>query len=359
MSIRQAFEVQAEACATLGSPFTARVLRLLNDLLTRQTAVGRRVLDWSGDPSVGADSVPLRLAGGLHALALSGQNTALAALYPPSASSDRTPDTALKQALTAALTENEALLLDWLNNAPQTNESGRAAALIPAAHMLNSQFNLPIALLELGASAGLNLRWDHVSLDLGSRRLGPKDAGLTQTLTLTPDWQGDLPETTTLNITSRKGVDLNPLDPTQYLDRLKLLSFIWPDQPDRLARMRAALDLATTFPVKITRSDAIDWLAEELQNPREGVLTIIYHTIAWQYFPQERQIAGKALIEQHGAKATTTSPLAWLSMENDGIGPGALLQLRLWPGDVLVPLGRADFHGRWVTWDVGSTLPTA
>ena len=59
------------------------------------------------------------------------------------------------------------------------------------------------------------------------------------------------------------------------------------------------------------------------------------------------------MIEAAGALATPDHPLAWLSMENDGDatgGVGAAITLRIWPGNVTLQLGRADFHGRWVQW---------
>ncbi len=75
---------------------------------------------------------------------------------------------------------------------------------------------------------------------------------------------------------------------------------------------------------------------------------MIYNTVAWQYFPQEAQAKGLAMIEAAGATATETAPLAWFSMEADGPTPGAALTLRMWPRGEKISLGRADFHGRWV-----------
>lgn len=100
---------------------------------------------------------------------------------------------------------------------------------------------------------------------------------------------------------------------------------------------------------QVDRGDAIDWLADNL-TPQDGHLRLIYHTIAWQYFPAEVQAKGAALIAHEGAQATDSTPLAWLGMEADDIDDGAGLTLRLWPGDVTLPIGRLDFHGRWIKW---------
>jgi hypothetical protein len=149
-------------------------------------------------------------------------------------------------------------------------------------------------------------------------------------------------------VTERAGVDLNPLDPVT--DRLRLLSYIWPDQTERLARTEAALDAAARLRPPVARGDAIDWLAHRLATPRPGRLHLVCHTVAWQYFPAEAQARGRALLAEAGARATPEAPLAHLGMEADGQEPGAAVNLTLWPGGHSEPLGRADFHGRWLTW---------
>ncbi len=78
---------------------------------------------------------------------------------------------------------------DWLNSPPQTNELGRSAVLIAVGHWLAERYGLPLILSELGASAGLNLMWDHYALSLPGGTLGPADPALT----LTPDWSGPHP----------------------------------------------------------------------------------------------------------------------------------------------------------------------
>lgn len=330
--IHQAFHQQAEACAALGSPLMERLMTGLADRLEPGDPVADRVLGWQGDPSAKADSVPLRLAGGLHALVLTGQDPTLAAAY--ASGIDPTPEAL------AALTRHPAFLLDWLTSPPQTNEVRRSAPLIVAAHWLTQRFGLPLILSELGASAGLNLLWDHYALRIGDQTFGPP----VPALTLTPDWIGPLPPHASPTILGRRGTDLNPLDPVT--DSLRLLAYIWPDQPERLARTRAALDLAARARPQIDRADAADWLETRLATPTPDALHLVFHTVAWQYFPpatQSRALAAMAAASRH-------APIARLSMEADGTSPGAALTLTLWPGGETIPLGRADFHGRWVDW---------
>ena len=341
MSLAAAFRTQAEACTTLGSPFMGQLLNMLADHWPADSAFGRKFAAFEGDIGPAGHSLPLRIAGGLHALVLSNEDADLAAAYPPNSASD----TALKDAVLAALERHETFLLDWTNSAPQTNEVRRSAALIAGAHVAASHFDLPFWLSELGASGGLNLMWDHFGLDLGKARFGPP----VPALTLTPEWEGSFPPETAPNVAERAGVDLNPLNPARGADLLRLTAYLWPDQPERLVLTRAAASVMTA---PITKGDAIDWLADRLATAPEGHLHFIQHTVAWQYFPPQAQARGRALIEASGAQATASRPLAWLSMETDGdTGKrGAALILRLWPGDLTLDLGRADFHGRWVHW---------
>nr|WP_289847852.1 DUF2332 family protein [Lentibacter algarum] len=326
---------QAQHCAALGSPFMELLLNTLADNWHDELPLAKRLAAWDGDIGPLGASLPLRLAGGLHALVINEQDAALAAQYPPHQA------TALWPAAKAAMHNHAAFLDAWMDNAPQTNEVRRAATLIAAAQLLTARYNLPLRLSELGASGGLNLMFDKFALALPEEHFGPQDAAIT----LSPEWSGPMPPKATLRVTDRCGVDLNPLDPKQPEDALKLLAYLWPDQPERLERTRAAIEM---HDATLTKADAIDWLKTRLARPQQGTLHLVYSTIAWQYFPAAAQSLGTALIEQAGAMATEQAPLAWFAMENDGAGDGAALTLRLWPGDHNISLGRADFHGRWI-----------
>ncbi len=316
-----------------------QLLNLQADRLSPGTPVTDRLFNWPGQINSSGQSVPLRLAGALHRLVLTGQDANLAAVYPPNSVDDNT----LWAAVSQALDTHGAQILHWLNSPPQTNEVRRAAALIPVAHMLATRFPLPMMVSELGASAGLNLNWDQFRLDLPSRSYGPKDANVI----LKPDWSGQPPPPANITVNDRRGVDLSPIDLASSDDRIRLKSYIWPDQPHRMTLTENAIALPRA---PVDRADAIDWLATRLPQQPEGTLHLIYHTIAWQYFPADVQKAGTKLIEHTGRKASKTKPLAWFSMEADTNGPGAALTLRLWPGNETIALGRADFHGRWIDW---------
>lgn len=336
-TVRDAFRHQAASCESHGSPLMAKLMAGLADRLAPGNPVADQVLGWPGDPLPRADSLPLRLAGGLHALVLTGADPGLAAAYAD-AGGDPT------KAALAAIQRHPDVLLNWLKSPPQTNEVRRSAVLIAAAHWLTARVGLPIVLSELGASAGLNLLWDHYGLDLEGRHFGPD----IPVFTLSTDWSGPLPPEETPKVLDRRGVDLNPLDPID--DRLRLLAYLWADQPGRIARTRAALDLAAKVRPQIDRDDAANWLETRLQTSHEGVLHLIFHTIAWQYFPSATVARAQAALELAGRSATSSAPLAHLAMEADTVQRGAAVTLTLWPGGAVIPFGRADFHGRWVDW---------
>ncbi len=335
--IKDAFAYQSAACASLGSPFMGNLMQLCADMPWPDGVVTDRVFGWQGDISPRGQSVPLRLAGALHALHLRG-HAVLGAVYPPHDATDKT----LWDAVSATLVTDAQFIDAWLDSAPQTNEVRRSATLIAVGHVLTERFGLPIRTSELGASGGLNLHWDSYAMDLNGVHLGNADP----VLTLQPQWSGPLPPSTKITVAARSGVDLNPLNPANAEDALRLQAYLWPDQPERIALTRAAIASAKT---RVAKADAIDWLAGQLDH-QAGQTHLIYSTVAWQYFPAEKQGLGEKLITAAGATATEETPVAWFGMENDGEARGAALILRLWPGDHRFDLGRADFHGRWIEW---------
>ncbi len=337
MSLHSIFHDQAKACAALGSSFTAQLMALCGDRLTTDTPVGDHILNWDGDASIQADSVPLRLAGALHRLVLQG-DPELSAVWPPHKASDD----ALWSVIEPALTDKAGQIIPLLASAPQTNEVRRSAVIIPALNMVAAWAQRPLSVIELGASAGLNLLNDQFAVDTGTTRYGPRDP----LFTLTPDWTGDHPAPAAVQIGERRGVDLTPISASKPDDCERLMSYIWPDQEDRKTRTQAALKAASQAKLTPDAGDAGDWLADALPRTNPDHMAVIYHTVAWQYFPKATKATALEAMNTFGA----TRPLVRISMENDGQGKGALVTMTIWPSAQEITLGRADFHGRWVDW---------
>jgi hypothetical protein len=341
-SVRQAFREQVIAGKLLGSPFTSRLGSLMLQHLDRSSEVGRRILDWEGDPGTRGDILPTRLAGALHALVITGRHEVLTAAYPPNEVDDDT----LWAAIGDAFETHRAFILERLKSPPQTNEVRRSSALLPGFLTIADLFPKPLILSEVGASMGLNLNWDRFRYDLGGFVWGDASSPVQ----LKPDWQGPPPPDVEVAIADRVGCDLNPLDPGSDDDTLRLLSYIWADQGDRVERTRAAIDIARENSVRVDRADALVWLQERLATPKPGAVHVVYHTIAWQYLPPEARLQGEAIIAQAGSRATPEAPLARLQMEMDDDPNSARLSLQIWPTGETRELARVDPHGRWVRW---------
>jgi hypothetical protein len=337
--VRAAFARQAEGARKLGSPFMETLCRLLGERLDRSTETGRRVLGWSGNADVFTDALPLRLAGGLHALVRRGEAPGLAQYYPPA---PMPGDDALWAALAPVLAGPG--LLPWLDGAPQTNEVGRSAVLMSGLLAVAERFGQPVELLELGASAGLNLLLDRYCYDLGGVKAG--DSG--SPLQLRPEWKGGPPPDAAVRVARRRGVDLNPLDVRR--DGERLLAFVWPDQPRRLAQLEAALAIAARDPAAVDPGDAADWLEARLAERHEpGVTRVVLHSIAFQYFPEATKARIAAAMEAAGNAATAAAPLAWLRYEFEPTDDRITLRLRTWPGEERL-LAYCHPHGSEVKW---------
>jgi hypothetical protein len=340
--VRKAFSRQAAACDALGSPFTARLSRLFEERLVLTNAVAERILNWPGDPLPMADSVPLRIAGALHALVLEGRAASLAAAYPP----NTVDEEVLWSAVDGAMSKHSAFILDRMKSPPQTNEVRRSGALLPGFLLLGRMFGKPLILSEVGASAGLNLQWDRYCYDLGGRAFGPQDSPVL----IAPEWRGDPPPEAAIKVAARAGCDLNPVHAIDPAHRLRMLSYIWADQTDRLERTANALDIAAKEGPEVKKADAIDWLKERLEPTYPDAVHVLYHTIVWQYLPKPLREQGEILIAKAGARATIDAPFARLALEADEHDNGASLTLQVWPNGEKREIGRGDFHGRWVDW---------
>ncbi|GAB2929284.1 DUF2332 domain-containing protein [Rhodococcus aerolatus] len=305
-----------------------------------------------------ADAPGLRLAGALHRLALLRRAPGYA-LHLPSCGG--TPDLdRLWPAAADALAEHRDTVRAWVDaTAVQTNEAGRLGPLWGGLQVASQQAGLPVRLLEVGASGGLNLRPDRVGLDTPAGLLG--DA--TSPLRVTAAWTGLPPAELDrpLAVVARAGGDVDPVDPGSTAGRAHLGSFVWPDDRVRWERLRAALALAAAEPVVVRRASAAAFLAEELAAPAPGVLTVVWHSVVRQYVDRAERARAREVLAGAAARADARAPLAHLSYEPvrvvlpDGT-PGHRFELRLrtWPGDGAVRvLGHGGGHGtpfRWTAW---------
>lgn len=342
-AVARAFENQVAYCRDNGAPVTALVCDALRQLLDteRGGAVMRRVRRWAG-PAL-ADALPLRVAGGLHALHLAGEEPALAPIY------EGLGPTHGAELIADAIERHEPYLMPWLDGPPQTNEAGRSANFAAAFLWLVDQ-GLPadFELMEIGSSAGINLMMRRYRYELGSVSAGPA----TSRMKLVPEWRGDPPPARTFDIVDAQGCDVAPVDLTDPAQALRLKAYIWPEFTERFARMDAAIDAANSFPPEIARMRAVDFLQRQLGKRRkEGATRVLMHSVVWQYLPAEERERITALMEDAGARATADAPLAWVSLEANRDTHRHELSVRYWPGgEEWRQLATAHPHGAWIEW---------
>lgn len=341
MYIKEHFLRQATACDALGSPFTATLCRQLAHRLGTSTRTGARVLGWQGNP--GADAVALRLCGGFHALVLTGRDAELARAYPPNVVEAET----LGRSVSEAIVRNDAFLHDWMDSPPQTNETGRSAMLLPGFLTIARETGLPLALVEIGASAGLNLMFDKFHYQYGRQQWGDSASAVS----LAPDTHRAPPLDGDLAVVSRKGCDIAPVYLADEAAKLRLRAFIWPDQQERRRRLDAAIGIATATPFMLERADAASFVEAALEERREQTTFVLFHSIMWQYMPAATRTEIEKTMRRAGIAARTSTPVAWLRLEPLDTGdPHATLTLTLWPNGATRHLAKCDYHGRWIEW---------
>lgn len=334
--MRDELLAQARGCAALGSPMYAELLA--------------RAADDPGGPAAAVlgeraeAGVVLRMLGTVHRLVLEGRAPELAAHYP-TAGGTRDPLRAWP-AFRDVLARHAAEIREGLADPPQTNEVGRAAPLVGGLLAVARATGLPIRLLEIGASAGLNLRADHFRLLHEHGAYGPDSPVVLQDA-----WRGLPPVDAPLAVAERLGCDPAPVDAATPEGRLRLLSYTWPDQTARVERLRAACEVASRVPATVVRSGAADFL--DGLAPRPGAATVVWHSTMRAYLSQDEAARIGRSLDGAGAAATADAPVAHLSFEGrdaSRLHADQVVTLRLWPGGRRTVLGEGPAHGLPITW---------
>ena len=272
--------------------------------------------------------VPVRLLGGLHYLVLDGR--------APGWDWAEVRDTLERER-------------DWLSRfvaeqPVQTNEVQRCWALLPAFLSLGEQ---PLDLIELGASAGLNLLWDRYRYEYASGSWGP-EAGLR----LRGEERGPVPGSLLgrrVDVRRRRGIDLQPVD-VRDPDAARLLEcFIWPDQAERLERLAQAIDLARHEPPELIRGDYVELLPSLLVDRDPELTTVIFQTVSTVYLEPERYDELRRIV------AAADPPAAWISTrrfseETTGVEGGFELELQVPPAAEPHLVATLGYHGQWLRW---------
>lgn len=329
------FRSQADWCARLGSALYEDLLLKTADDIEREGPTWAVISGLEGSPTSSAPA--LRFMGAVHRLVLQGKAGELARFYPSAGGTD---DGDAWPAFVATVEQHHDELIGSQVRGVQTNEVGRATALVCGFLVGARDTGFPLRVLETGASAGLNLRWDHFLYEARGQKWGPEDSSVRLC-----DYNSEvpLPFDVSASVIERAGCDINPLDVTTDEGRLTLLAYVWPDQVHRIRLLKGAMEIAKRVPVTVEKAGAAAWIEARLRDLPDGVATVVYHSIFFQYMPKEEGDAFVAAIESAGERATATAPLAWLRFEPGGAQ--AETRLKMWPGGEDRSIATSSFHG--------------
>jgi hypothetical protein len=353
--------------ATHGSPIYAAICARLAD-----------------DPPVGAAALaardgfrtPLILLAAVHHLLLDGLRHPLAAYYPSLSGTDARPiDDGLYASFADLVTAHREPVAELvMTHTTQTNEARRTVLLVPPLAMIAEEAGEPLALLEVGASAGLNLLPDRYGFTIGSRATGDRASVVQIACAVEGALRPPVPATLPA-IAWRAGLDLNPLDIRQPDTVAWLRALIWPEHLDRMAILDGAVALARGDPPRLVRGDLVDDLPALAAEVPRGLPLVVADTWVLAYATPERRLdfirtlrevaAGRGaplwLISCEGEAVVASLGLGIALPPPDGSGGFSLLSLHRFDPDGTPRhdlLAECHAHGRWLRWlDAGSAAP--
>jgi hypothetical protein len=333
-SFGERMRLQAEQCRLMGSPLTGALLEGAAADLETGGVIADVVAPYLDLPPGAVPS--LRFAGALHRLVLERKTPQLALHYPSVGGA--APVEEVWPVAERTCREHLSELRQLMARPVQTNEVGRSAVLFGALGMIAG----PVRLLEVGASAGLNLRCDHFAYTAGDLVLGDP----TSPVVLRDPWENPPPVQHGVQVVERRGCDPNPLDATTTDGRLTLTSYVWADQVARLQRLRGALDIAARVPAPVERAGALEFLTRELARHRDEVTTVVWHSVVWQYVDPAERAAVDQLLQDVGR------PLVRVSLEPEAVDGSYVFRVlaTCYPSGRRVHLADALGHGPPVRW---------
>lgn len=281
--------------------------------------------------------VPNLLFASVHYLLLAGESHPLAEFYP-TLGGDRTGDP--YPAFVDFCRSHRDRIIELLGSRfVQTNEVGRSAVLLPALAPLAG--SRPLALVEIGCSAGLNLRFDRFSYDYGpAGSTGPTDSPVHLVCRARrgrPSIPAEMPQ-----IAARIGIDLNPLDVSDPDDVAWMRALLWPEHLDRVARLLEAVEVARSLPVDLRRGDGLALLPQALDELPDQARPVVFHTLVLNQWSLEQRRALAELLQ--GYPDVTRVSMEWIGTPECQVRLGGIA-----PHGTL--LARCHPHGHWLEWE--------
>ena len=341
--------LEAAKARAFGKTFVAALLESLSRTLWHAPRVVRVIEEWPGD--LASAGVIFRLNAGLHALARSGRYPLLQSLYRTATPATVPDPIELDPALALALADGEDELLQWLTGPTQTNEVARVAGLAAALTELSATHALPCSLIELGASAGLNLNLAHYDISIGGHRVGDPASEVR----IAPRWSGRAPRPGPLLINRAVGVDISPIDVARAADAERLHAYIWPGEQARTERLRAAIALTRHRAPVVEQGRAGNWLVKQLAAPQSGgERRVVFHSMVLQYIPAAERQQIDRIMAAAGAGACAERPLVRVGLEWNDDRSAVEVRVTQWnggPGSGRTELAaRCHPYAEWFEW---------
>lgn len=293
--------------------------------------------------------VPNLFLGAAHLLLLKGVQHTVSTFYP-SVSEASAPDEDAYPYFREFCLQNSHEIIDLISTRlVQTNVVRRCACLLPAFSIVAERAHgLPLSLVEIGASAGLNLLWDRYGYDYGEgRRYGNASAIVQLACEPRGGALPSIPEPFP-DIALRVGIDLSPIDLSDPEAILWLRALIWPEHSERVEILKGAIEIARRDPPTLFAGDALDLLPEVLDSAPGDSALCVFHTHTVNQFSAEAKERLSSIIDEHGSKRD----LFVISIEGQSNIEGALVELVAYEKGrrTRTALARSDPHGRWLEW---------
>jgi hypothetical protein len=318
-------------------------------------------LSESGEALRAIEAAPARkrrpevILAALHDLALAGRAPALAAAY---AAADG--DAAASAAIEVLLGMTDSVVAIAVRRRTRANETGRCGVLYPAiAEAARRAGADAVGLIDVGCSAGLNLTVDRVGITYSN---GQSRGDPSSPVQLPVSIVGDrlVPARAMPEVVARVGVDLDPVDVTDADDARWLRACLWPDQPERAARLEAEMALAATAPPLLLQGDAVEVMPDAFARVPADALPVVTTTWALSHFSLENRLRFLHRLDE----AATRRAVAWVSAEGVGVAPAiptlgdrrasghSILGLAVFDGSALrtEAIGRCWSQGRLLAW---------
>ena len=289
----------------------------------------------------------------VHFLLLQGAAESLASFYPDLSHPAFTPDAAYP-AFREFCLSHRVQIIDILScRLVQTNETRRCSYLLPAFGLIASiASNRPLALVEVGTSAGLNLMWDaygyRYTHGLDVTQAGDADSAVQIESSLRGANRLDFPLLLP-QVQSRTGIDLNIIDLRDELDSLWLRALIWPEHKERVKLLQSARPVVQQAPLRLLSGEAVELLPRVLEEMTLDAAVVVFHTHTINQFSPEADARLTSII----AKAAAKQEVFRLANDIGGGGPNysALKLVEFRDGEQRERhLANLDEHGRWLEW---------